>query len=82
MTNSSYRTVEPLYIVILRNNPKAESMFKAWIRDNRIEHAHVIGNKMMLHDQSGFEQFRISWIYAWDSVTVWDNWQKRHIYLD
>ena len=82
MSNNAYRAVEPLYIVIFRNNPKAESLLRSWIRDHRIEHAHVTGNKMMLHDQGGFEQFRITWSHDWASITVWDNWQKRHVYLD
>lgn len=82
MSNSSYRAVEPLYIVIFRNNPKAESLLKSWIRDNRVEHATVTGNRMMLHDHGGFEQFRITWTHDWTSITVWDNWQKRHVYLD
>lgn len=82
MSSTAYRTVEPLYIIILRNNPKAESLLRAWIRDNRVDHAIVAGNKMMLHDHGGFEQFRITWRHEWDCLTIWDNWQKRHIYLD
>ena len=82
MSIPTYRAVEPLYIVILRNNDKAESLFRAWIKQHRIEHANISGNRMMLHDQRAFEQFRVTWSHRFDSVTVWDTWLKRHIYLD
>jgi len=82
MTISNYRAVEPLYIVILRNTDKAEVLFRTWIKQNRIEHANISGNRMMLHDQRAFEQFRMTWAHDMDSVTIWDTWSKRHIYLD
>ena len=82
MTIPNYRAVEPLYIVMLRNNTQAESLFKSWIKQNRIEHANISGNRMMLHDQRAFEQFRVTWEHNMNSVTVWDTWMKRHIYID
>ena len=82
MTISNYRAVEPLFIVFLRNNNQAEQLFRAWIKQNRIEHANVSGNRMMLHDQRAFEQFRVTWTHSLDSVTIWDTWLKRHIYFD
>jgi len=82
MTIPNYRAVEPLYIVILRNNTQAESLFRTWIKENRIEHANISGNRMMLHDQRAFEQFRVTWSHNMNSVTVWDTWMRRHIYLD
>ena len=82
MSIPNYRAVEPLYIVILRNTNQAESMFKSWIKENRIEYANISGNRMMLHDQRAFEQFRVTWTHNMNSVTVWDTWMKRHIYLD
>jgi len=82
MTIPNYRAVEPLYIVILRNTNQAETMFRTWIKENRIEHANISGNRMMLHDQRAFEQFRVTWSHNMNSVTVWDTWLRRHIYLD
>ena len=82
MSIPTYRAVEPLYIVMLRNNTQAESMFRTWIKENRIEHANISGNRMMLHDQRAFEQFRVTWSHNMNSITVWDTWMKRHIYLD
>jgi hypothetical protein len=82
MTIPNYRAVEPLYIVILRNTNQAETMFRTWIKENRIEHANISGNRMMLHDQRAFEQFRVTWSHNMNSITVWDTWLRRHIYLD
>jgi hypothetical protein len=82
MTIASYRAVEPLYIVTLRNTTQAEALLKNWIREHRVEHASVSGNRMMLHDQRGFEQFRLTWYHSIASITIWDTWFKRHIYLD
>ena len=82
MTISSYRSVEPLYIVILRNNTQAESLLRNWIRDNKIDHASVSGNRMMLHDQRAFEQFKVTWMHNLNSITIWDTWLRRHVYLD
>lgn len=82
MTISSYRAVEPLYIVILRNNTQAESLLRSWIRDNKVDHATVSGNRMMLHDQRAFEQFKVTWSHNLNSTTIWDTWLRRHVYLD
>lgn len=80
MSIANFRTAEPLYIVILRNQ-QAETLLKAWIREHKIEHANVAGNRMMLHHQAAFDRFLISWSHNWDLVTVWDTWNRRHIYM-
>jgi hypothetical protein len=67
---------------MLRNNTQAEPMFKTWIRKNQIEHATVAGNKMMLHHQQAFDRFLVTWTHEWAMITVWDTWNRRHIYVD
>lgn len=76
-----FRAAEPLYIVIVRNNNHAENQLKAWIKDNKVEYATVSGNRMMLHHQQAFDRFLISWTHDWDAVTIWDTWNRRHIYI-
>lgn len=80
MPISSFRTADPLYIVILRDQ-QAENLLKSWIREHRVEHATVSGNRMMLHHQQAFENFRMTWAHNWDQVIVWDTWNRRHIYV-
>jgi hypothetical protein len=82
MTITTYRAVEPLFIVIMRNHSQADQLLRAWIKQHKIEHATVQGNRMMLHDQRAFEQFRVTWPHGMEMITVWDTWLKRHIYLD
>ena len=82
MTIPNYRAVEPLFIVTLRNNNQAEQLFKTWIKEHQIEHANVSGNRMMLHDQRAFERFRVTWAHSFNTLTIWDTWLKRHVYLD
>ena len=60
MSLPSYRAVEPLYIIIFRNNTQAESKFRSWIKEHRVEHAVVQGNKMMLHHQQALDRFIIT----------------------
>lgn len=81
MSITSFRSTEPLYTIFVRNN-QAETQLKSWIKDNRIEHATVVGNRMHLHHQQAFEHFLITWPHGWDCLTVWDVWRKHHIYLD
>lgn len=80
MAIETFRAVEPLYIVILRNT-QAENLLRSWVRDNKIEYANVNGNKMMLHHQQAFDRFLVTWTHTWDSITVWDTWNRRHIYI-
>ena len=81
MSTINTRTVEPLYIVILRNQ-QAESLLRNWVRENKIEHTSVNGNRLMIHHQNAFDRFLLTWHHNWESVTVWDVWNRRHIYLD
>ena len=80
MSITNFRAAEPLYIVILRNQ-QAEQLLKTWIRENKVEHVSVTGNRMMVHHQQAFENFRVTWTHNWDLVTVWDTWNRRHIYI-
>jgi hypothetical protein len=80
MSITNFRTAEPLYIVILRNQ-QAETLLKSWIKEHKVEHVSVNGNRMMLHHQGAFDRFMLSWHHNWDMVTVWDVWNRRHIYI-
>ena len=82
MSLPSYRAVEPLYIIFFRNNPQAETKFRSWIKEHRVEHAVVQGNKMMLHHQQALDRFMVTWRDNWDTITIWDTWNRQHIYVD
>ena len=80
MSISNFRTAEPLYIVILRSQD-AEALLKSWVREHKIEHVSITGNRMMLHQQQALENFKLTWAHDWELVTVWDTWHKRHVYI-
>ena len=82
MSIPTYRAAEPLYIIIVRNNNQAENILKGWVKENRVEHAYVNGNRMMLHDNTAFQKFCVSWTHCMTTTTIWDTWNRRHIYLD
>jgi len=71
-----------LFVLSLHNTPQAEAWFKNWIRQNRIENATVSSHRMMLHDQHGLERFKLTWPHSIVSLSIWDTWHRRHIYLD
>jgi hypothetical protein len=82
MTIPRFRSAEPLFILIMRNHATAESLFRAWIRDQAVEHAQVQGNRMHLHESGAWEKFVITWPHGWADLTIWDAWNRRHIWLD
>lgn len=82
MSINNFRSAEPLYIIIYRNSDQAESQLKSWIKDNRVEHVSVSGNRMMLHQQRALECFMLTWNHGWTDLTIWDTWRRQHIYLD
>lgn len=80
MSNQSQRQGEALYVIILRD-PQAQAMLKSWAAKNRQE-AQVSNNRMNLYSQNSFNTFQVTWTNGWGNITVWDTWNRRHIYLD
>lgn len=77
MSIPSYRSHEPLYIIIVRN-PNAANQLSSWAKNNNI-HAVIESNRMKIYEQNSLHMFRLHWPHNWDSVTIWDCWNKRHI---
>jgi hypothetical protein len=80
MSIPSYRSAEPVYVISLRNSTQAESQFRNWVKDNKINHAVVNGHKLMLHHQQALDIFMITWRYSWEQIVIWDTWNRRHIH--
>lgn len=79
-TTSSFRSQEPLYIVILRDS-HAESLLRTWLRNHNVTQASVTGNRLMIHHDHAWDKFRLTWQHDWRSITVWDAWNRRHLDL-
>lgn len=80
MTISNYRATEALYLVIVRDKT-AEDMLKTWARSSNVQ-VTIEGNKMKVFEHRTINLFYVNWPHGWDNVTVWDCWNRRHIYLD
>jgi hypothetical protein len=80
MTISNFRSAEPLYIVVIRQN-NAESLLRAWARASQVQ-TTIENNRMKIFDNRTLSVFQMSWSHDWDQVTIWDCWNKRHIYHD
>ena len=76
--NQSYTEREPLYIVIFRDS-RAEHHLKEWAKRNRVDPKHVDRDRLKVYNQHTWDQFRTTWRQAWDRITVWDCWNRRHI---
>ena len=66
--------------MIIFRDPQAHTLLRAWITENRIQHAQVQENKMQLFDYHAMCVFNLTWTQGWDQITVWDAWHRRHIY--
>lgn len=78
MQHNSYSGLEPLFIVIFRDN-QATTLLREWARKNGIDQKHVDENRLRLYNQQAWDKFRTTWSRSWDRVTVWDCWNRRHI---
>jgi hypothetical protein len=80
MSHPNSRQGEALYIVIVRDT-QANALLKNWASKNRQE-VHLANNKMSLYSQNSLSVFQVTWNNDWGNVTIWDSWNRRHIYLD
>lgn len=77
MTISNYRNSEPLYLVIVKV-AGAESALKAWAKQHGCQ-VQIDGNRMRIFDNRSWVMFQTQWPGSWESVTIWDYWNKRHV---
>jgi hypothetical protein len=71
---------EPLYIIVLHRD-QAETQLQQWVDNNRIQRASVVGKRLYIFNGYEFDKFRLTWTQGWHQLTVWDNWNRRLIYL-
>ena len=80
MTISNFRASEPLYIVIVREK-NAEQLLKAWAKTANAQ-VTIETNRMKIFEHRSLDLFYISWEHGYDNVTIWDTWNKRHLFVD
>jgi len=80
MTISNFRATEPLYLVILRHK-NAEGVLKEWAKSAGVQ-VTIENNRMKIFETRSLNLFVMTWTGEWEQVSVWDCWNKRHIYFD
>ena len=79
MTISNFRASEALYIVIVRDRD-AERQLREWARINNSQ-VTIENNRMKIFEDRSLNLFTVTWTHDWDLISVWDCWNKRHIYF-
>jgi hypothetical protein len=80
MSISTIRHGEPLYLVIMRD-PRASTLFREWVAENRVKHVQIQDNKLQLFDYHSVNVFVMTWKGEWSNLVIWDAWNRRHVNL-
>ena len=80
MTLPVYRSVEPLYIVVVHAGD-GSSRLRQWAREHGAQ-VQIDGNRMKLFEINHLTTFQITWSGPWDQTTIWDCWNRRHLLAD
>lgn len=65
------------YIITSKDNRAADD-FREWARRHRVKY-DIEGRRLYLYDHTALNKFQIFFSGDYDSITIWDNWQKRHL---
>ena len=81
MTVPSYKSTTALYIIALRD-PDAKLKLTKWLQGRSNASAKVEEHRLQIYDQNTLSLFMVTWTHGMSNLTVWDCWNRRHIYLD
>lgn len=81
MTLPTYKSNTALYIIALRDD-SAKTKLTEWLAGRRHAQARVEEHRLYIHDQNTLNLFTVTWPHSMNNITVWDCWNRRHIYLD
>ena len=81
MTITAYKSNTVLYIIALRDED-AKSKLTKWVNSRPTASARVEEHRLQIYDQNTLNLFVVTWAHSMNNITVWDCWNRRHIYLD
>jgi hypothetical protein len=81
MTLPSYKSNTALYIIALRDD-SAKTKLTEWVNGHRHAHGRVEDHRLHIYDQNTLNLFTVTWPHSISNLTIWDCWNRRHIYLD
>lgn len=70
-----------LYIIAIRDENANEKLGQ-WLSNNRHATARVEEHRLHIYDQNTLNLFTVTWTHSLNNVTIWDCWNRRHIYLN
>jgi len=79
MSISNFRSNEALYIVAIRDR-NAEQQLKNWAKSANVQ-VTIEDNRMKIFEQRSLSLFQLQWPHDWECVTIWDCWNRKHIYF-
>jgi hypothetical protein len=81
MTVPSYKSTTALYIIALKDTD-AKGKLTKWLKSRKTASAKVEEHRLQIYDQNTLNLFVVTWAHSMSNLTVWDCWNRRHIYLD
>jgi len=81
MTLSSYKSNTALYIIAVKDG-SAKTKLTDWVNSHRHAQARVEEHRLYIYDQNTLNMFTVTWSHSVNNLTIWDCWNRRHIYLD
>jgi hypothetical protein len=70
-----------VYIIAIRDENAKEKLTN-WLASHRHASARVEEHRLQIYDQNTMNLFAVTWTHSLNNVTIWDCWNRRHIYLD
>ena len=80
MTLPQYKNGDALYTIICRADD-AKAKLSKWTTTSRSIQARVEEHKLQVYDHNTLMIFVVTWNHSWDTILVWDTYQKRHLYF-
>ena len=81
MTVTAYKSNTALYIIALRDDD-AKSKLTRWVNSKPNASARVEEHRLQIYDQNTLNLFAVTWTHNISNITIWDCWNRRHIYLN
>ena len=81
MTIPSYKSNTAIYIIAVRDD-NAKEKLNQWLASNRNASAKVEDHRLQIYDQNTLNLFVVTWTHNINNITIWDCWNRRHIYLN
>lgn len=74
-----YPSSEPLYVLTFHHED-ATTLLKAWAAEVKMQ-TQINENKLKLYTINSLQNFYVTWPHGLDRIKIWDQWNRKHIYV-